>query len=95
MKAFILALALLVAPMGASAEPNGEQCQLEAQVVWMVVMGRDNGVTVDDMVEYLRSLGAPDEVIASILTRVLVDSKGKSASDIGTEYFYYCMGYEA
>lgn len=94
MKALILALALLVAPLGASARTSDEQCAQVAAVILFVAMGRDLGSNPEDVYEGLMANDIPADMAMFIITIVFFDNPDVSSNDLAEEFFNYCTSEE-
>lgn len=89
MKALILALILLVAPMVASAKQSGEQCLLVAQAVFWAAQGRDLGSSPQDIYQGQVAAGVPSEVAEAIVNLVFLNPD-ISPEDMATETLNRC-----
>ena len=90
MKALIIALALLVAPLGASARTSDEGCAQVATVIFFVAEGRDLGSRPDVVYEALLANDIPADMAMAIITTVFFDNPGVSSIDIAEEFLNYC-----
>ena len=90
MRALIIALALLVAPLGASARTSDEQCAQVATVIFFVAEGRDLGSRPEVVYEGLLANDIPAELAMSIITIVFFESPNVPSNDIAMSFFNYC-----
>lgn len=90
MKALILALALLLAPMGASASMSDEQCLKVSTSILFAAMGRDLGSHPQDILEGLVDQGIPFEAAMAILETVFLDMPERSPDFLATQFFNFC-----
>jgi len=89
MKALIIALALLVAPLGASARTSDEQCLLIAQSVFWAAQGRDLGSSPQGIYQGQVLAGVPSEIAEAIVDIVFLNPD-VSPEDIAMEAFNRC-----
>ena len=90
MKAFILALALLLAPMGASASMSDEQCLEVSTSILFAAMGRDLGSHPQDILDGLVDQGIPSEAAMAIVEAVFLNMPDASPDLIATTFFNFC-----
>ena len=90
MKQLILALALLVAPLGASARTPDEQCAVVASMVLFAAQGRDLGSHPEDVYNGLLADGIPAEMAMSIVATVFFTRPDVHPNDLAMSFFNYC-----
>lgn len=90
MKAFIVALALLVAPTVAPAKPSEEQCLQQAAVVFFAAQGRDIGSEPTDIFNGLIKSGYSPQAAFAIIKYVFV-SADTAPDELATKFLNYCI----
>ncbi len=94
MKSIILALALLVAPMVASANHSAEYCMEQATIVFFAAQGRDFGSEPSAIVKGLVREGNTLEQ-ALLVVQLVFGAANMAPNEIAISYFNYCTSEDA
>ena len=90
MRAFILALALLLAPLGASANTNDEMCLQVSTMIFFAATGRDMGSPPQAIVEGLLGNGVPLDGAMAIGKLIFIDSPNATPRELAEAFFNFC-----
>lgn len=90
MKALILAISLLLLPMGASAQMSDEECLEVSTYIFFAAMGRDLGSHPQDILDGLVDQGIPHDAAMAILEAVFINMPDRSPDFMATQFFNFC-----
>ena len=90
MKALILAISLLLLPMGASAQMSDEECLGVSTMILFAATGRDMGSPPQAVVEGLVSNGLTLDNAMAIGKLIFIDAPNATPNELAEVFFNLC-----